>query len=196
MWLLVSLSATFLGLFLVYPLNYYSRYTLFITGLGIIAFSLVLTYVSGRTRVLVKIIAVQLALLVVATNFVLCNFTPRAVRDQLVSLKSSLKSGSPRGAIYNNIPGRAFSFAQERTQKDEVIAYDSKPFFIYPLWKPDFSNKVIYVPADSENDWYNKLRTNNVRYVLTTPNSQERQWAKDKLKNIYKDEYYEIHQVY
>ncbi len=192
LWLFFGVVATLIGLFAIYPSNYYSRYTMFITALGIYALALVFTFIDSKTTVFVKWLAIILALSVVGTNFVLCNFTPIVVRDQI----HSVLAGSKRGAIYANIPGPAFVYLENRVQPGETVAYDSKPYFIYPLWRSDFKDRVVYVKAATAGEWYQGIQANRVRYVLTTPWSKERIWAKDKLTSIYKDDLYEIYQAY
>lgn len=188
--LYLAITATIIALFAIYPSNYYSRYSIFITALGIFALSIVLSNISNTVGNLTKVITILLAISVIATNFVLCNFSPLVVKDQV----KSLIKGSERGAIYSNKPGASFVFIENVMQPGEVVAYDSKPYFIYPLWKPDFSNKVLYIPANDEDTWYRELAKNNIKYVFTTTYSKENKWAKSKLKMIFKDDIYEIYQ--
>ena len=133
----------------------------------------------------------MLAISVIFTNFVLCNFPPEVVKAQI----KSVNAGSDRGAIYSGLPGQAFVVLEDKVKAGDVVAYDSKPFFIYPLWKPDFSNKVIYVPSTKEPDWYKKINQESVDYVFTTLQSKEHDWAENKMTSIYKDEMYEIFKV-
>ncbi len=186
-----AVTATIVGLFAIYPSNYYSRYTLFITAVGIFALSIVLTNLRKDVSRLVKGLALVLAVSVIATNFVLCNFPPLVVKAQF----KSVVAGSERGEVYSNMPGKAFVFLEDKVQPGQVVDYDSSPYFIYPLWKPDFSNKVIYIPASNEESWYKELDNKHVVYVFTTLNSKENHWAESKLKGIYKDDTYEIFKV-
>jgi hypothetical protein len=184
--------ATVVGLFAVYPANFYSRYTMFVTAIGIVALGIVLSSISKLTATFVKIATIVLVLSVIATNFVLCNFAPATVASQL----RSVLSDSARGSVYANFPGEAYVFLEARVHPGEVVAYDSNPFFIYPLWTPDFSDTVLYLPAADETVWYSQVATKHVRYVFTTLSSKENRWAKDRMKDIYKDQMYEIFQAY
>ena len=190
-YLFLAISASFAALFAIYPANYYSRYTIFITGVGILALAITLTYIHEITAKFVKVLSVILAVSVIGTNFVLCNYTPLVIKAQL----KSLKHGSQRGLIYNNNPGLAYVTLENEVQKDDVVAYDSKPYFIYPLWKADFSNDVIFVTAQNDTEWYKNLNEKSVDYVFTVVYSKENKWAEEKLKTIYKDEMYEVFQV-
>jgi len=190
--LFLAVAATIAFLFALYPSNYYTRYTIFVTALGFIGLSYTLTRISKLGANIIKCLAIILSLSVIGTNFVLCNFSPGVVKDQL----SSVLKGSDRGVVYNNMPGPAFVFIENKERPGDTTAYDSSPYFIYPLWKPDFSNKVVYIPASNEAIWYKKLASQHVRYVFTTIGSKENRWSKDHLKSIYKDEMYEVYQTY
>jgi len=189
-----AVTGTILALFLVYPANYYSRYTMFITGIGILSLAIVLTNVHKITAGITKGLVVVLAVSVFATNIALCNYPPQIIKAQV----KSLSSDSPRGEVYNSPTWQAFTFLENRLRAGEAVAYDSSPYFIYPLWKPDYSTKVIYLPAINATEWYKKLDQGKIRYVFTTKKSLENGWAKDNkgMQNIYKDQMYEIYQIY
>jgi hypothetical protein len=190
--LYLAIAAAIAALFSVYPANFYSRYTIFITAVGILALGIVLTNIGRLTANVVKGVIIVLAVSVIATNFTLCNFSPRVIKDQL----KSERAGSARGAIYSINPGAAYVFLEGRVKPKEVVAYSSKPFFIYPLWTPDFSDTVLYFPANSVAAWYQQIARKHVKYVFATRISKENKWASDRMKAIYKDETYEIFQTY
>jgi len=188
LWVTASVAA----LFAVYPANFYSRYTMFVTAIGMFALGVVLTSISKLTESFVKIVTIVLVLSVIATNFVLCNYAPDTVSRQL----RSVLAGSARGSVYANFPGPAYTFLEARIRPHEVVVYDSKPFFIYPLWTPDFSDRVIYISAATAGSWYEQLKTDRVRYIFTTLGSKENRWAMGRLRAIFKDQMYEIFQAY
>jgi hypothetical protein len=187
-------AATILGLFAIYPSNYYSRYTLFIVALGIVSFALVLTKLQRKTVVLVQSLTLALALSVFFTNFTLCNFPPEMIKSQI----KSLQAGSSRGAIYDNISLKPFAMLESKVRPGDVVVYDSKPYFIYPMWRPDYSNTVIYLKSNSKEDWAKQLKERKAAFVVTTLSSKEHPWTQsmtDTLTSIYKDELYEIFEV-
>lgn len=190
-----AVLASIVALFAIYPANYYSRYTMFITAIGMVSLAIVLTNARTNVANFVKVMAIFLAIIVFATNIALCNFTPRMVRDQV----KSLATGEPRGAVFttNKPTWGAFVFLDTKVRAGDVVAYDSSPYFIYPLWKVDFSNTVVYVPADSSADWHKELDRKSVDYVLTTIKSTEQKWASKsvKMKSVYKDAMYEVYEV-
>src|SRR3989344_3891409 len=190
--LFAAVTLTIITLFAVYPANYYSRYTMFITAIGVMALALTMTHTRWLTNNLIRILCIFLALFIILTNFALCNFGPLAVKEQIKSLDSS----SPeRGSHFSIFPGRAFVELEKNVQPGDVVVYDSKPFFIYPLWESDFSNRVVYIPAPDNRYWLKELANISADYVFTTFNSPENNWAEGKLESIYKDEMYEIFKV-
>ncbi len=180
--------------FLIYPSNYYSRYTLFIVGFGIISLGIVFSIISTKLSNLVKGIVIILSLLVISTNFTLCNYSPLIIKEQI---RTFINRSGP-GKAYENSIGPAYIFLQSSIKDGETVVYDSSPYFIYALWKPGFTNRVIYVSENSPTEWLNKINVNNARFVFTSIGSKEHQWsAKDlNLKSIYKDSQYEIFQVH
>lgn len=189
--LLLAVMATVIGLFIVYPTDYYSRYTMFIVSIGVIALGFALSNIGKVTARVIKLLALLLALYVIGTNYTLCNFAPVVVADQL----KSILHGSERGIIYQNIPGQAFVVLEERIKPGQTVIYDSSPYFIYPLWTPNFSDKVLYLPDKTATAWYQNIAKKHVSYIFTTINSRENKWAEGHYKAIYKDAMYEIFQV-
>lgn len=187
----LAITAMIVALFAIYPINYYSRYTMFITAVGVFALSLTLTYIKIGAGNMVKFLAIVLAVSVIATNFVLCNYPPQVVKAQF----KSILSGSKRGEIYSSFPGKAFVVIEDKVRPGDIVDYDSKPFFIYPLWTSNFSDHVIYVPAPNRTEWYKDVHNKSVDYVFTTLGSRENSWAKNGMKSIYKDAMYEIFQT-
>lgn len=179
------------ALFVVYPANFYTRYVLFIFAPGLVAIGLLLSVQKAVLVNAVKIFALYLSVVVIGYTFTLCNYTPVYVRQQY----NAARTGNDRSSIiYGNAVGPAYMLIQNTVQPGEVVAYDSKPYFIYPLWKPDLSNKVLYVTGSSQNDWEQNLKKTNVAYVFTNTDSKEHEWANNSqfVKSIYKDGFYEI----
>ena len=194
-YLFLSLTAILGTIFLLYPANFYSRYVIFIVAIGVISFGLASTILGGKMRVLTQLVAIWLALIVIATNFTLCNFSPAVIVDQY----HSMRAGHPRESLaYKNTMGDAYIFLQKRMNAGETVVYDSSPYFIYPLWKSDFSNKVIYLPAANNNEWYAKINQSDVKYIFTNVKSKEHGWAENntRFSSIYKDKLYDVYQVH
>lgn len=178
-------------LFAIYPSNYYSRYTMFITALGIMGLSLVLSNIHKLVKNFVKALLIILAVSVLFTNLTLCNFSFGTVKDQFMSLVE----GSQRGTVYNNLPGKAFVTLENQVSPGDTVVYDSEPYFIYPLWTPNFSDRVIYLPSSDKEKWFSDLHSASADYIFTVTYSKENKWAEYKFKTIYKDGMYEIFKV-
>jgi hypothetical protein len=193
LWIVAVLGVVFL----VYPANFYTRYTVFIVGLGIIAYALISTTFSETLRTLTRLVAILLALNVIATAFTLCNFPPDIIMNQLTAFGQHDRRG---GEAYVNSIGPAYIFLQRTIQPGETVAYDSKPYFIYALWRPDYSNKVVYIPAANKQAWYASIKRANVKYVFidTLYSSKEGGWIRSdhKYTSIYKDNMYDIYKVF
>lgn len=193
-YIFLGLALVLLITLAVYPADFYARYTIFIVALGILAYGLVANVLWRPVKIIMSLILLWLVYNVIGTTFTLCNYTPKAVREQLYEFRI----GTPRdSALYSTTLGNSYSFLQHRIQPGEVVAYDSRPYYIYPLWRPDFANKVVYIPANDKNQWLKGIAKEKVRYILTNVKSKEHGWAEQSnLKSIYKDQVNEIYQAY
>jgi hypothetical protein len=192
--LFLALALILLVTLAIYPANYYARYTIFIVALGILAYGLVANVLWRPVRTVVNLVLIWLAFNVLATSFTLCNFPPKLIREQL----NAARAGTPRdGQAYANTIGTSYLFLQKTIQPNEKVLYDSKPYYIYPLWRPDFSNKVVYVAADNKNDWLVQIKNEKIRYVFLNKRSKEHKWAEQSdLTSIYKDGLNEVYKAY
>lgn len=173
----------------VYPANFYPRYTFFILLAAIPAFGLVLDHCKDWSRRLLKLLTIMLAAFTFFTTYTLCYFPPQAIADEV----KSYRDGASHGLMYKSLPGNAFIVAQELSKEGDTIAYDSKPYFIYPLWRRDFKNNVTYIPLTEPRIWKEQLLKEGVDYVFTFKNSPENKAAHTlQLKKVYEDADYEI----
>jgi hypothetical protein len=189
-WLLMGVSAIFWGLFAIYPINYYSRYTLFVVGAGIYSLAIVMGLLSKVGVRVVRFLALILTLAVLFSNLALCNYPFGTVRQQLVDVAR----GTHPSEAFDNAGWTAFNTVDRLSQKNDVVAYDSAPYFIYPLWRADFTNNVIYISSRNEADWATQVRSKHVRFYLATLQSREHAWllASSNFTSIHKDELYEV----
>jgi len=194
-YLLLSLAVVLGFLFLLYPANFYTRYTMFIALVGVVALGLICTVFGGALRTFARGVAIVLGLIVIATTFTLCNFNPAAIANQIGADRASDRRS---GLVYQGTIGSAYTFLQHRMKAGETVVYDSSPYYIYPLWKSDFSNRVIFIPAKNQAVWYANVKQDHVTYVFTSLASKEHTWAQQNkaLRNIYKDDAHAIYQVY
>lgn len=193
-YLYIAVSALILAVFAMYPTNYYSRYTMFIVALGVISLGIVLANIKVIAGNVIKIITIVLSVSVIFMNITLCNFGPGVVKAQILGGIGYTGEGS----AYANAFGKAYVRVREVVKPGDVVLYDSHPYFIYPLWNEDYSNKVIYIPAQSELEWEEQLSQKNVKYVFTAVGGKEHTWLSDEdyVTSIYKDEYNEVFEVH
>ena len=187
-WLFVAVVGLIGLLFWLYPSDYYTRYTVFVTSAGILALAFALTHIGRVVGNGVKVLTIGLATFVGFTNYTLCTVSPSDIGPEL----KHVEHGSDRGLVW---PGKAFMFVQNHMKPGQTVTYDSKPWFIYPLWNANFSNRVIFVPATNKADWLKKVHQENVSYVFTQEPDNEESWAKSSFKMIYKDGDNEVFQV-
>lgn len=193
-YLFLALTVAVAVVFAIYPANFYARYTIFLVLAGVMSFGLVATLLGDSVRRFSRIVAIGLALVVIATTFTLCNFSPTVIRNQI----NNVKAGHPReGLAYRNTFGDSYLFLQNRVQAGETVAYGSAPYYIYPLWKADFSNRVVYLPVKDKAKWYKELAEQDVKYVFTNLKGDEHDWIeKDaRFKTIFRDKINEIYEV-
>ena len=182
-------------IFIIYPANYYTRYTMFISIVGVYSLGLLLSNMAVAYKNIVKFITIILALIVIQTNFTFCNFSPSVI----VAQYNSFMAGNSRmGPAYQNTIGVAYIKLQSQIKPNEVVAYDSSPNFIYPLWNRSYSDKVIYIPANNSKEYFDGINANKVKYLFIDFGSKEYKWiaASNLNKPIYKDDQYEIYKLY
>ncbi len=183
-----------LGLtFIVHPRNWTTRYVVFIVGLGALSFGLVFDYFRKRENVL------RLAVLILAGyTFLTLNtpcIMPEKIREFLLmpSHERTLSSHKPFNIdmkvrdeygiwiwMDNNLSsGDTFAYTFEKMTIDDL-----EPFFIAPLWNTEFSNKVVYVKADTYKEWLYELKQNGTSFILTRKDSLEDKWI-ERERNVY-----------
>ncbi len=198
------ISTILIVTFLIYPRNWYTRYVIFIVGLGALSFGLVIDYFNKRENAL-KIIVLLLA----GYTFLTANspaVTPEKIREFI--LLPARERTLARHAVFNmDIYVRQeygyWIWIDNNISTGDTLAYTFEPLFLAPLWNREFSNKIVYIRSNTYNEWLKNLRENNVTYVLIRQNSAEDKWIKkerkllsgtfkEKFKVVYSDENYKI----
>ena len=203
--------ATFLFLFAllwIFPVNFSPRYTLFIFAAGVIGLGFVLDNIKRASEYLAKTSVLVMAVFTLSINFMLWSYPPAVVANQIKSIYSGQGQHGPTTLFPLNF-GPAYALMHNTVQKDETIVYTSG-HWIYPLWNDQFSNDVIFIEAQNEEDWYKQVKANGADYVFTAteptaadyvfahenPKHRENVWAKKRFTNvIYKDAAYEVYKV-
>ncbi len=195
--------------FLVYPRNWYTRYVIYIVGLGTLSFGVVLDYFNKRENALKMV-----ALLLAGYTFLTANspaITPEKIKEFI--LLPANERTIARHAPFNidQHARRDYGYwiwINNNILTGDTLAFTFEPLFLTPLWNRKFSNKIIYIRSDTYNEWLKNLRENNVTYVLIKKNSVENRWInkeskllpslrwlgtfKEKFKVVYADENYKV----
>ena len=180
--------------FLIHPRNWTTRYVLFIVGAGALSFGFVMSLFTRQERV-IKLIALLLALYSFLTANSPC-ITPAKIKEFILlpSSERTLSRLKPFNIdskvrdeygywiwIENNVhSGDTLAYTFERFTLDT-----SRPFFTAPLWNRGFSNRVLYVKADSYGKWIDELKRVHATYVLVKKDSLEDRWIEKERKLFY-----------
>ncbi len=204
-------SAILIFIFVFYPNNWYTRYVIFIVALGPLSFGLALDYFNKRENILKAT-----ALLLVCYTFLTANspcIMPGKIREFLL-LPPNERTLARLAPFNIDIHARQdygyWIWINNNVQKGDTLAYTFEPLFLTPLWNMDFSNRIVYIRADTYKSWLKKLEKNNATYVLIKRNSMEGRWidrekrllsgirwlgAGERLKDVYTDDNYRIMKV-
>ncbi len=203
--------------FMIHPRNWNTRYVMFIVGLGAISFGIALEYFSRRETAL-RIIALVLSGYTFLTVNSPC-IMPEKIKEFL-HLPVNERTLSRHKPFNIDIKVRKeyghWIWIEKNVGGGDTLAYTfesfvlstSEPFFTAPLWNRAFSNTVVYVKADTYEEWLQKLNENHTTYILTRKDSAEDEWIekerrlfyslrwmgtmKEKFRIVYADEHYRI----
>jgi hypothetical protein len=203
------ISTILIVAFIIYPRSWCTRYVIYIVGLGVLSFGVVLDYFNKRENALKMV-----ALLLVGYTF-LTTTSPTIMPEKI---KEFLLLPAGERTIARHAPFNIDLHARQdygywiwinnNILKGDTLAYTFEPLFLTPLWNREFSNKIIDIRSDTYNEWLKSLKKNNVTYVLTRTNSAEDKWInkerelfsnfwwlgtfKEKFKVVYADENYKV----
>ncbi len=198
--------------FLIYPRNWYTRYVIYIVGLGALSFGVVLDYFNKREN------ALKMAVLLLAGyTFLTANspaITPEKIKE-FILLPANERTIARHAPFNIDLHARQdygyWIWINNNILKGDTLAFTFEPLFLTPLWNREFSNRIMYIRSDTYNEWLKNLRENNVTYVLIRQNSVENKWInkerkllpglrwlgtfKEKFEVVYADENYKIMRV-
>ncbi|NOZ67792.1 MAG: hypothetical protein GXP46_00755 [Deferribacteres bacterium] len=204
-------SAILVFTFVIYPRNWYTRYVIYIVALGPLSFGMTLDYFSRRAKILKAA-----ALLLVCYTFLTANspcIMPEKIREfiQLPPRERTIARLAPFNIdVHARQEYGYWTWISNNVREGDTLAYTFDPLFLTPLWNSNFSNRIIYIRADTYKAWLKELEKNNATYVVIKRNSTEGRWvekrkkllasfrwlgAKEKLKDVYADDNYMIMKV-
>lgn len=203
--------------FIAHPRNWTTRYVAFAVGLGAVSFGLVFDYFRRRENAL-RIIALLLVVYTSITANSPC-IMPEKIKE-FIHLPASKRTLSRHKPFNIDIKVRdAYGYwiwIENNVSKGDTLAYTfesfeldtSRPFFTAPLWNREFSNRVVYVKADTYKEWLKELRDVQANYILIKRDSTEDRWIekersvfyalrwmghiREKFEIVYTDENYKI----
>jgi len=205
-------SATLIIVFILYPRNWNTRYVIFIVGLGTLSTGMALEYFRQNEKILKLIILVLVVYTALASNSPA--ITPEQIR-RFIHLPSSRRTIVEHDPFNIHLQARQeygyWDWVRHHIKEGDVLAYTFEPLFMAPLWNGEYSNRIVYVKADSYNEWLKGLREEGVTHVLVRTGSTEDGWIEDEVKLIsdyiwlggikkmfsmvYSDENYRIYRV-
>jgi len=156
---------------LLHPTNWWTRFTLFIAGLGAICFAMVRA--SERRHEVTRLVDIMLiAILVYSTgvSFTINYYQP----DKIAALLHRRPDLRTSAAVRPEIVSQAYDYIAKKTvDKPANIAFGSRLEFTYPLWGPRFRNRVYYLEPRDYPSWIRQLRAKKIKYLLIRTNTPE-----------------------
>lgn len=166
--------------FIIYPRNWYTRYVVFILGLGTLSFGLALDYFERGQRA-IKIIT----LLLVMYTFFFSNspcIMPWKIKE-FINLPPEERVIARHAPFNIDLQARQdyglWVWISNDVLDGSVLAYTFEPLFLAPLWNSGFTNKIAYVKSEKFNKWVESLKNNQTTHVLIKQNSIEDGWIKE-----------------
>lgn len=143
----------FIILFAIHPSNWWTRYTIFIIGLGCIALGYIMQFFSKPTRFAVAILTV-----------VFCIYTTVLTIPHIINININKALEIPFdkrtiGSTYYS----DYVWA-DQIPKDSRVG-TAPMTFIYPLFSHNFKNKVYIIDASTDDEWVQKILQSNVDYI-------------------------------
>lgn len=166
--------------FIIYPRNWYTRYVVFILGLGALSFGLALDYFERGQRA-IKIIT----LLLVMYTFFFSNspcIMPWKIKE-FINLPPEERVIARHAPFNIDLQARQdyglWVWISNDVLDGSVLAYTFEPLFLAPLWNSGFTNKIAYVKSEKFNKWVESLKNNQTTHILIKQNSIEDGWIKE-----------------
>lgn len=186
------ISLLFILSFLVVPMNWWSRYTIFFCGFGVLSFTVVMDHLLRP-----KTIAL-IALPIIVLTFILGNahpyFKPESVLD-FAHRPLDARQSSDFPALFED---QQELFRKILEKPGVTILYTGIPHqFSYPLWGSNFTNTVTYIPkhyVDYE-EFINHIREFGESQIVTTDDSDIMQYYnahRPKLQLVYQKDSWRI----
>lgn len=165
-----------LAMLLLHPENWWTRYTMFIAGLGAIAFAKIR---SGEHRLEVARL-IDLSLVGMMIYSTVASFSTSYYQPQkIVALMNGRPDKNTSASLRPEIVSQAYDHVIKQTAgKPANVAYGAGLDFTYPLWGPGLQNHVYFLDPDGAASWIAKLRDKHIKYLLVRTEGPEQKYIK------------------
>lgn len=175
------LSMILIATFILHPRSWNTRYVIFIVGLGALSSGIVLEYFKERGKTLKIIILILVLYTAITSN------SPAITPDKIgefIQLPSSSRTIVEHDPFNIHLQARQeyeyWRWISSNISKGDVLAYTFEPLFLSPLWNKEFSNKIVYIKADSYNEWLRELKDEKTTHILIRTRSPEDKWIEEE----------------
>lgn len=160
------------GMILVFhPENWWTRFTMYIAGLGAVAFAMIRS--ADHRPEVTRLVDITLVIIVIYSTFASLTtsyYQPDRIEALLAKRPGLRTSASVRPEVFS----MAYDYIVRVTiDKPANIAYSSGLDFTYPLWGPRLRNRVYYLEASNLSSWVGKMREKRIKYLFISENSPE-----------------------
>jgi hypothetical protein len=193
-WARLVLSGFAVGVFLLTPANWHTRYVMASVALSGVAVALVLDQLDRWPQKAFSVLLVCLAVyslgLIVGRNQVTATALERFARlpemERRVVFADQVAAVQPAMRWFDrNVPDGA------------TVAYGWGGVILYPFWGQPSSRKMIYVPPSAPPFWFDALHRQGANYLIVRQNSEEAQTAArdPRFRETYSDSTYAVYFV-
>lgn len=172
---LLSLLVVIAGMVFLHPESWWTRYTMFLAGLGAIAFVIIRSKIGRpETTRLLDIIAIASLVFSTGATFTSQPYLPSKIATLLKTPAELRTSAKVRPEIVSS----AYDFVARKTAAGPAkIAYGSGLRFIYPLWGPRLQNNVSYIWSNNRHEldtpWDAQLQSAGIKFLVVARRSPE-----------------------
>jgi hypothetical protein len=181
---------------LIHPLPWWPRYSLFLAGIGSISTVYLLQNQFNLLKTLLCILLLISAGYNIIVSFDHSYYPPNAIK-KFIHLPASQRNihNLFTGCYANECAYKEFYWLTQN--KVSKIAFSENISYTYLLWGKNFSNRVYYFKPDNEIEWKNNLIKNKIDYLFITQNSYEKKLVSKypEFRLIYKDDKHEIYKL-
>ena len=169
--------AMFILAFILVPMNWWSRFTIFFCAFGILSFTLIMEHLPNKKNIAIVATSIMVFTLIVGNSN--AYYTPDAMVDYISRPLAERQSSD----FFCRIWGNNTEIFQKISEKPgSTILYTDVPYeFSYLLWDSNFTNTVINIPKHYVNyeEFIQNIKKFGESQILTTDDSDIMKYCKD-----------------